>query len=165
MTSVLSDRVLCFAGYRRRVCVRARVTDTWQAHRQSEKRAAESFGVLVGTTSVDRRELWIEAVTTPMALDRRSRFHFELRDPGHQRFVDQAFARSCGSQIYLGTWHTHPQPMPMPSPVDEDDWLQCLRRNRNRPLVFVVVGIEVVRVFVRWGNSFRSLEVEFDGVA
>ena len=33
----------------------------WHAHRQTTTDAAESFGVLIGTTSVDRQEIWIEA--------------------------------------------------------------------------------------------------------
>ena len=63
------------------------VLGVWDAERQRQFHAAESFGVLVGTTSVDKKEVWIEAVTTPMPLDRRSRFWFELRDPGHQHVV------------------------------------------------------------------------------
>ena len=80
----------------------------WHVHRQTAPDAAESFGVLMGTTSVDRREIWIERVTTPMAYDRRTRFSFALRDPGHQRMACGMFTCSGGRAIYLGTWHTHP---------------------------------------------------------
>ena len=132
----------------------------WYAHRQTAPDAAESFGVLMGTTSVDRREIWIERVTTPMAQDRRTRFAFALRDPGHQRTVCGMFSCSGGRAIYLGTWHTHPEPVPTPSGIDWNDWVACLRANRGRPLAFVLVGTDKVRVFVRARWRFRPLSEE-----
>ena len=141
------------------------VAGVWRTHRQTAVDAAESFGVLMGTTSVDRRKIWIESVTSPMARDQRSRLSFALRDPGHQRAVGESFARSGGRAIYLGTWHTHPEPVPTPSVVDRDDWATCLRANRGRPLAFVLVGTDRVRVFVRARWRFRPLteECEDDG--
>ena len=97
--SVVSDGVFCFEGYGRRVTVCEEVISVWHGHRQTEATAAESFGVLMGTTSVDRREIWIEAVTTPMPRDRCSRYSFELRDPGHQRAVNRRFTSSEGRAI------------------------------------------------------------------
>ena len=91
-----------FHGYGRRVHVRDEVVDIWHTHRQSAADAAESFGVLMGTTSIDRREIWIESVTTPMAHDQRTRISFELRDPGHQRTVCGKFVCSRGGQYTLG---------------------------------------------------------------
>ena len=122
--------------------------------------AAESFGVLMGTTSVDRREIWIESVTTPMEHDRRTRFSFALRDPGHQRTVCGMFGCSGGRSIYLGTWHTHPEPVPTPSRIDRTDWAARVRANRGRPLAFVLVGTDQVRVFVRRRRRFRALSEE-----
>ena len=159
-TSVVRDGVSFFAGYGRRVTVHEDVVGIWDGHRQTEANAAESLGVLMGTTSVDHREIWIEAVTTPMPCDRRSRYSFALRDPGHQRAVCQMFADTDGRAIYLGTWHTHPEPVPEPSDIDQNDWVTCLRANRGRPLAFVVVGTEEVRVFVRTRGSFRRLRQE-----
>ena len=121
---------------------------------------AESFGVMIGTTSVDRREIWIEQVTTPMPRDRRARFSFALRDPGHQRIVCGMFARSGGRSIYLGTWHTHPVPVPTPSRIDRKDWVACLRANPGRPLAFALVGTDRTRVFVRKRWGFRPLSEE-----
>lgn len=134
----------------------------WRAHRQTERDAAESFGVLMGSTSLDRREIWIEKVTTPMAKDRRTRFSFALSDPGHQEVVSRTFAGSDGQTIYLGTWHTHPEPVPTPSGVDRRDWAACLRANRRRPLAFVIVGTDDVRVFVRTRWRFRPLSEDCD---
>ena len=138
------------------------VAGVWHAHRQAASAAAESFGVLMGTTSVDRREIWIESVTTPMAHDQRTRLSFALRDPGHQKAVCGKFTCSAGRVIYLGTWHTHPEPVPTPSEMDRDDWAACLRANPRRPLAFVLVGTDQVRVFVRARKRIRSLIEECD---
>ena len=156
------DRVRRFHGYGRRVHVSDEVAGVWHVHRQTAPDATESFGVLIGTTSVDRREIWIESVTTPMTQDRRAQFSFTLRDPGHQRTVCGMFACTRGRAIYLGTWHTHPEPVPKPSWVDRNDWIACLRANQRRPLAFVLVGTEKVRVFVRARWRFRPLNEDCD---
>ena len=165
-TSVARDDVCTFEGYGRRVTVDDEVAGVWHVHRQTVATASESFGVLMGTTSVDRWEIWIKAVTTPMPRDRCSRFSFALRDPGHQRAVSRKFASSDGSAIYLGTWHTHPEPVPTPSRIDLNDWVTCLRANRGRPLAFALVGTEEVRVFVRTRGHFKPLrpDCESDGI-
>ena len=156
------DGVCTFEGYGRRVNVDDEVAGVWHVHRQTVATASESFGVLMGTTSVDRREIWIETVTTPMPRDRCSRFSFALRDPGHQRAVSRKFASSAGRAIYLGTWHTHPEPVPTPSWIDLNDWVICLRANRGRPLAFAIVGTEEVRVFVRTRGRFKPLRPEYE---
>ncbi|MCY4439783.1 MAG: Mov34/MPN/PAD-1 family protein [Deltaproteobacteria bacterium] len=157
---MVDDTLMLLQGYGRRMTVCDKVAGIWLEHRQTTAVADESFGVLMGTTSVDRREIWIETVTTPMAHDRRSRFCFALRDPGHQLAVHEKFASSGGRGIYLGTWHTHPEPIPKPSKIDRTDWGTCLRANRERPLVFVLVGTEEIRVFVRASGRFRPLRRE-----
>lgn len=161
--SVGGDSVRSFRGYGRRVHVSDEVEEVWHTHRQTTQDAAESFGVLMGTTSVDRRDIWIERVTTPMEHDRRTRFSFALHDPGHQQAVCGMFACSGGRAIYLGTWHTHPEPVPKPSWVDRKDWVACLRANRGRPLAFVLVGTDEIRVFVRARWRFRPLSEEWEG--
>ena len=154
------ESVHLFVGHGRRVHIRDEVAGVWQAHRQTTPEAAESFGVLMGTTSLDRREIWIERVTTPMVQDRRSQTSFALRDPGHQQAVCGMFADSGGRAIYLGTWHTHPEPVPTPSGIDRSDWIACHRANRGRPLAFVLVGTNEFCVFVRTKWRFRPLSQE-----
>ena len=151
------DHLQVYSGYRRCVYVADNVMNTWQAHRQLRQSQPEAFGVLIGTTSQDKRTIWIDQVTTPMPGDVGSRYHFELCDLGHQTSVDLAYEQSMGSAIYLGTWHTHPQDDPSPSGVDKNDWRDCLKRNRQRPLLFVIAGIEETRLFVSWGCFFRTL--------
>lgn len=155
--SVVRDGECCFKGYGRRVIVHENVVGVWRGHRQMEASAAESFGVLIGTTSVDRRTIWIEKVTTPMPRDKSSRHSFALRDSGHQRAVARRFMSTKGHAIYLGTWHTHLEPIPIPSRVDLEDWATCLSANRMRPLAFVLVGTDEVRVFVRTRGHFKPL--------
>ncbi len=138
------------------------VAAVWHAHRQTAADAPESFGVLIGTTSVGRRDIWIESVTTPLAGDRRTRLSFALRDPGHQRAVRRKFTRSAGQAIYLGTWHSHAEPLPAPSRIDRNDWAACLRANPGRALAFVLVGTDQIRVFVQVRRRFRSLIQEPD---
>lgn len=147
-----------FEGMRRRVSISDGVWDIWQAHRQYKANQPESFGVLIGSTLPDRRVIYVEDVTTPMRGDRQSRYSFDLQDPGHQKAVNAAHQDTGGSQIYLGTWHTHPERNPSPSGTDKADWRCCLRRNDNRPLIFVIAGTESIRVFVPWGRWFRALK-------
>lgn len=155
--SAKADCVAPFAGYGRRVHVCCDVAEIWSTHRQRSVDAPESFGVLVGTTSLDRKEVWIEAATTPKPLDKGWRFGFEMRDPGHARVVQAMHQRSQKTCIYLGTWHTHAERTPSPSPADRRDWRVCLRRNPRRPLVFVIVGTERTRLFVPERRAFRAL--------
>ena len=156
------DSVFIYEGYGRRVIVNPKVASIWHEHRQMCAATPESFGVLMGSASIDQREIWIQAVTTPMPRDLNSRNFFMLRDPGHQREVNRMFDSSNDCVIYLGTWHTHPEPVPAPSKIDRADWINCLRANRRRPLAFVIVGTKTVRVFVRAKWRFRHLQLKYE---
>ena len=156
--SAKADGTEPLEGHGRRVHICRNVAEIWSVHRQVSADAPESFGVLVGTTSINRNEAWIEAATTPMPMDKCSRFGFEMHDPGHAQVVQAMHQRSRKTCIYLGTWHTHPEPAPSPSLVDRRDWRACLRRNPRRPLVFVIVGTQRTRLFVRDGRVFKALD-------
>ena len=153
----MADNFHTFVGFGRSVSIDESVWCLWQEHRQIQSRRLESFGVLIGSTTIDQKDIHVEEVTTPMLGDRQSQNSFDLKDFGHQRAVDAAHSRSDGSLIYLGTWHTHPQAIPSPSLNDRSDWRRCSRRNRERPQIFVIAGTERTRVFVRWGRWFRAL--------
>lgn len=147
-----------FEGLKRSVSIEEHVWRVWQSHRQIHSCCPESFGVLIGSTSLDHGNIYVQNVTTPMPGDRQFRNSFDLQDPRHQQAVDAAHTLTNGSQIYLGTWHTHPESIPSPSRIDKADWRLCLRRNRQRPLLFVIVGTDRTRVYVPWGRWFRALK-------
>lgn len=147
----------CFHGFQRRIYVNDAVLRLWHEHRQTTPEKPEAFGALVGATALDKQDIWIEQASTPMVKDAQSRFRFALRDPGHQDIVDNAFRYSGGSRIYLGTWHTHPEPSPTPSNTDQTDWRRCLRRNKFRPLVFVIVGLDQTCLYIPRNRRFMRL--------
>lgn len=146
-----------FEGSGRIVSISEKAWCTWNNYRQVHPDSNESFGVLIGSTSLDRRAIYVKQVTTPLPADLQTRCSFTLQDPQHQREVDSAHAKSGSSQIYLGTWHTHPDPIPSPSRVDKADWRKCIFRNVFRPLVFIIVGTRQTHVYVPVGLRFRQL--------
>ena len=152
------DNLHTYEGLRRSVSINEKVWRVWQEHRQIQSCRPEAFGVLIGSTSDDRRDIYVEDVTTPRSGDCKYRNSFDLQDPGHQQAVDTAHRHSDGSQIYLGTWHTHPQQIPSPSGIDKVDWRRCLRRNGERSLIFVIAGTERTSVFVPWRWWFQELK-------
>lgn len=160
VTSATGEVPKRLAGHGRQVFVGHRVARLWHAQRQTDPNASESFGVLIGTVSMDGKSVWLEAATTPKRRDQRWRHAFKMRDPGHERTVCRMFGCSQGKRIYLGTWHTHPHATASPSFVDRQDWARCTKANPGRPLAFAIVGTEEVAVFVRFGRTFRALQAE-----
>jgi [CysO sulfur-carrier protein]-S-L-cysteine hydrolase len=134
------------------------VWNKWKEKRQKGTKDYESFGVLIGSSSLELKEFWIESVTTPYQNDKSSRHSFHLKDKKHQKSVDLAFDSANGELIYLGTWHTHPEKYPTPSAIDLDDWHSCIKRNPGRKLFFVIVGTEEIYTFSLGNNEFFKLD-------
>lgn len=141
------------------IYVNDEVIDIWEKHKQLTPERHESFGVLIGTCSCDMKEFWIESVTTPRQNDTSSRYGFYLKDKYHQEKVNTHFVNSMRQEIYLGTWHTHPEEHPNPSNVDITDWKKCIKRNKDRTMLFFIIGISEIRVYVHTGKVFESLTV------
>ena len=158
MTSVGENYTLQFGNKHRTVFVAEAVVNTWRKNKQTKINQSEMCGVLIGATSRDKKTIWVESVTSALPLDVRYRYNFVMKDPGHQVTIDNAHHTSGGTEIYLGTWHTHPENYPNPSTVDTVDWKKCMRRNRSRPLVFVIVGILETRIFCSNSGKFRRLQ-------
>lgn len=156
----MNKESLVYSGESRRLIVPLNVVDVWDRYRQIGSKSAEACGVLIGSCERRADHCFLESVTTPERRDWRSRFRFFLRDKDHQRAVDEAFVRSQGHRGYLGTWHTHPEDDPEPSEIDERDWLECIDRNNDRPLFFVIVGIKHIRVFAKNRDGFKKLSLE-----
>jgi [CysO sulfur-carrier protein]-S-L-cysteine hydrolase len=131
----------------RNIVLEADVMQTWARYRQHTARRKEACGVIIGSTSNDQTEVWLEHATRPGRRDRRWRNGFHMKDPVHQRTVNKYHATSGGTSIYLGTWHTHPEPNPTPSGIDQKDWQRCQLLNPDRRLLFAIVGQVEIRLF------------------
>lgn len=159
---IVVDRSHEFKGLGHSVFINDCVWRIWQNHRQNYSFDTESFGVLIGSASLNFKVVYVESITTPFSSDLQSRNSFSLRDVNHQLAVNTAHRNSNGSQIYLGTWHTHPEAIPSPSRIDTQDWRKCMKRNRKRPLLFVIVGTQQTNVFLPFCGWFRLLKQETD---
>jgi integrative and conjugative element protein (TIGR02256 family) len=123
------------------------VLKTWRNHRQVDEINHEGFGVLIGSQALVSKEIWIEHCTTPKGRDKSTRTSFELIDPFHQKMVDHFYRVSNMHSGYLGTWHTHPEKNQEPSSLDIQDWMKCIKRNPDRNLLFVIVGVSYFCVY------------------
>lgn len=139
------------------IYIHKRVLSIFKTYRQEKRDDNERFGVLIGSKSSENDFYWIDEVTTPFFDDVATRISFTMKDPCHQKIIDQTFQESGGENVYMGTWHTHPQRVPKPSFVDKEDWLRCLKRNQKRQLFFVIVGTDEIEVFIRNKKSFVSM--------
>lgn len=148
---------ISFVRKRRRIWVARSVTEVWSDYAQHGPSSPEACGVLIGATTDDWDEIWIERATPPLAADTQRRTTFRLEDPGHQSIVDAHYAATGGSHIYLGTWHTHPERRPRPSRVDTRDWRACRRRNPGRNLVFAIVGTQEIALFENSYVGYRKM--------
>ena len=138
------------------------VYDLWLKFRQMNDNDTEACGVLIGTKDFASNHYCIESVTVPMSKDIRTKYSFTMKDPRHQQIVDKAYLDSNGTSIYLGTWHSHPQAIPIPSHIDYQDWQRCLKRNPDRSLFFIIIGLEQIKIVIYMNDKFidRSLLIE-----
>ena len=157
MIYAMNDENYVFRSKQLTLHVSKKVINVWENCRQTRKNNTEKFGVMIGYQTDGDDEYWIELVTTPFSNDRSTRLSFLLQDKNHQNIVNTEFMESGGTSIYLGTWHTHPENIPSPSVVDRKDWISCIKRNPDRQLFFVIVGIKELRVYVRNSFGFRKL--------
>jgi integrative and conjugative element protein (TIGR02256 family) len=98
----------------------------------------EAGGILLGCYRGPHVE--ILECTTPMPSDKRTRYGFVRRDPGHQRRALAAWKASDRTVNFVGEWHTHPEERPSPSQVDRDTWADQMDRRRDDALIFVIAG-------------------------
>jgi len=119
-----------------------------QCFRQTEPHMTEAGGVLLGRHLRDGSAIIVDAITTPLPGDIRSRTTFFRHQKRHQAVIDEAWLSSDGTCTYLGEWHTHPEPIPTPSMVDWADWRRRLRIDQySEPIFFVIVGTQQVAVW------------------
>jgi integrative and conjugative element protein (TIGR02256 family) len=98
----------------------------------------EAGGILLGC----RRGPHVEVLdcTEPMRLDRRTRYSFVRRDPGHQRAALAAWNTSGRTVNFVGEWHTHPEETPSPSRIDRNTWADVMRHREAEAQIFMIAG-------------------------
>ena len=133
-------------GYRFEISVGA-LESMWR-FRQVEPHLTEAGGILLGRHLLDGSAIIVDAVTTPLPGDRRSRTTFFRGQKRHQAVIDETWLSSNGTCTYLGEWHTHPEPIPTPSIVDWTDWQRRLAADQySEPIFFVIVGTQHLAVW------------------
>ncbi|MFZ5752697.1 MAG: Mov34/MPN/PAD-1 family protein [Bacillota bacterium] len=116
------------------------VLDDFNKYRQIGERK-ESGGILLGM--VFDKKIVIDQISTPSLRDKASKFFFIRNVKRAQKVVDNAWARSNGTRIYLGEWHTHPILNPFPSNDDKTLITNMLRYSKMEIdfLFLVIVGL------------------------
>lgn len=123
--------------------------------------AEEAGGVLLGRLVSDSKDIVIDAATEPGPNDKRTLFSFLRSKAGHQQQVNRFWAKSGGTQIYLGGWHSHPQADPTPSGQDIRDWLSAVKRAKYEQdsLLFAIVGFDRLRLWELARGERRPVEL------
>lgn len=133
-----------------RLVLSKEATEEMESFRQLRNTDPEAGGVLMGRVLCESDDVVVDSVTKPTTRDRASRFKFFRSKSSAQPAVDQAWATSSGTCIYLGEWHTHPEDAPHPSTRDVSNWLTILSNTRfeQRLLFFVIVGRRQTRAWI-----------------
>jgi integrative and conjugative element protein (TIGR02256 family) len=130
-------------------------------HAQRDPGALEAGGVLLGRELLVTGDLVVDAITTPMPGDVRTRTSFFRSAPLHQRHILEAWRGSAGTCGYLGEWHTHAEARPTPSRVDRSEWSRRLVEDvvGARLSLFVIVGTQALGAWIgdRQSRSVRLL--------
>ncbi|NVK73763.1 MAG: ThiF family adenylyltransferase [Oceanospirillaceae bacterium] len=159
MCDVCSDqRYVVYGNHDLKLRIPASVVEELTSYRQDGSDDVESAGLLIGYGKGSTYTLY--RITSPQESDIQSRAYFKLDSAPHQKIVDEYFSSSDGLLGYIGTWHTHPQSIPSPSNLDLKDWLTHEYENQDRPLFFVIVGTDAIKVFSIVGGKAVSLRLE-----
>jgi integrative and conjugative element protein (TIGR02256 family) len=130
-------------------------------HAQRTPGALEAGGVLLGRELLVTGDLVVDAITTPMHGDVRTRTSFFRSAALHQHRILEAWRGSAGTCGYLGEWHTHPEARPIPSRVDRNDWSRRLVEDvvGARLSLFVIVGTQALGAWIgdRQSRAVRLL--------
>lgn len=124
------------------VLLSQRALEHMEVFRQIGDDASEAGGILIGRVLLASGDILVDHATKPTVQDQRSRFRFLRARESAQQIVDEAWAQSDGSQIYLGEWHTHPEDTPSPSWWDRCNWRHIARcaKYEQDALLFLIVG-------------------------
>lgn len=127
---------------------------------QQDANASESGGLLMGRRIIESLDCIVDEITSPMIGDVQKRTFF-FRGKGHlTKQLEYWTATETTGQL-LGVWHTHPEPDPTPSGTDHKDWEMVLKKcgKREKPLFFVIIGLEYIRVWIGFKRKLRSSQI------
>lgn len=135
---------------------------TISSYASGARGASEGGGVLLGRMLLGSNDIMVDGVTEPGPKDIRRPYSFKRNKAYHQRLVDEAWAASGGTMVFLGGWHTHPEPVPTPSGVDIKDWVNETKKATYEQdhLVFAIAGTERTRLWLMSRRSKQPVEVE-----
>lgn len=147
----------------KRLYLAAAVYQKMLGYKQIEPSSVESAGLLIGCY-LQNGDVLVDEITTPKASDTRTRTTFTLDAEAHQADIDTAYDESDRLLGYIGTWHTHPQDVPVPSGIDKMDWRSHERDNPDRPLFFIVVGLQKTSAYTLHKGSIVELSLQIESV-
>lgn len=110
-------------------------------------REPESGAIILGHRR--GKHFVIDTITTPRNNDVQRRTFYHRQDPSHIT-ESQGFITKQDYTTYLGEWHTHPQVNPQPSDLDKREWQRISKMNANKPLLFIIVGLQSLYVSCGW---------------
>lgn len=127
---------------------------------QQDACAFESGGLLMGRRIVESLDCIVDEITSPMIDDVQKR-NFFFRGKGHLAKQVEYWTSTETTGQLLGVWHTHPEPDPTPSGTDRKDWETVLKKcgKQEKPLFFLIIGLEYVRVWIGFKHKFRSSQI------
>lgn len=138
-----------------RIILQSNILKKMLPFRQSNSSQPESGGIITGL--VYNHSVSIVDCSIPSSFDRQNRFNFIRSKEGAQRFIDEKFLASRGTEIYLGEWHTHPENFPKPSFTDLSSFKKTIKNNLLNSHIFFMVIIGLCAIYVGVYNSFGQL--------
>lgn len=132
-----------------RVLLSESPANTLKKYIQVQMHDSEAGGMLLGRLILESNDLVVDEATEPNKRDRRSRFFFWRSKKDAQKRIDDAWARTNQTRVYLGEWHTHPEDDPTPSCIDLKNWRRIVREARfeQESLLFLIAGRERIRLW------------------
>lgn len=122
---------------------------------QIAKGMSEAGGILIGRENISNDNLIIEAISEPMAGDKKTRTRFIRQDQGHVSFFQKKYNESNGTIRYVGEWHTHPEDIPHYSVIDLNNWKRIKRESRDvKDQYHLIAGRKAI---VLWKYSNEKL--------
>ncbi len=149
--SLLSDVV--FTSPKGFIVFPKHLLEKMEQYKQDSHLMPESGGTILG--SIRGLHLEITDITLPQPEDGKSRFRFARRALHHFKSAVDRWNNSCGTESYLGEWHTHPQRIAAPSSIDIAEWQRKLPKRR---MFLVIIGMEK-HWFGYWdGNKLVAIQ-------